>query len=84
MKPGMINSNSARGNAGLSELQKVLVGVFEEEQDAELGMSIVDVCYRVCNEGVTERSVREAIADMTANGLLYATIDEDHYRYVSA
>lgn len=87
MKPMVGQTNATMGqagNAGMTELQKVLVGIFEEEQDPEVGMAISDVMYRLCSEGTSENDVRNAIAEMTGNGLLYATIDEEHFRYVNA
>eukprot|EP00475_Leptophrys_vorax_P012109 TRINITY_DN18547_c0_g1_i2.p1 TRINITY_DN18547_c0_g1~~TRINITY_DN18547_c0_g1_i2.p1 ORF type:complete len:307 (-),score=29.79 TRINITY_DN18547_c0_g1_i2:142-1062(-) len=80
--PGPAAAAAAGGGGGsrINEIRLMVQRFFEEPQNISVqrGIHYMTVTERL--QGVSERDVREAIEFLVNEGLLYSTIDDDHFR----
>lgn len=68
------------GGETTNTVQEVISQCFLAAGDAEIGLSITDVIRMAGEKGVKENEVRKMVSFMAAEGHLYSTCDEDHYK----
>jgi len=70
-------------DSGLSEIQKVVMGIIERYGEGEMGCEFGKVQTEVgAKYSVAE--MRDAIEFLSSEGHLYSTIDEDHFKATSS
>ena len=69
------------GLDGLTAAQQQVATVIRSV-DSDQGVSVQEICQQL--RGLPERAVREAIDFLSAEGHIYSTIDDDHYRSTDA
>lgn len=82
MMPGMaapIGRSLLNDTAGESTQQKILE-VFKSKGQGPSGLSINDAMRYLEQDGISFDTVRQALEFFTNEGVLYTTIDEDHYK----
>ncbi|KAH9523368.1 DNA-directed RNA polymerase I subunit rpa2 [Bulinus truncatus] len=67
--------------AGLSPLQSQIQMIVRGNQ-SERGCSIDEICQQL--KSVAPKAIREAIEFLSGEGLIYSTIDEEHYQATDA
>lgn len=73
-------SNTVADGGSMNECQKRVHAVFEEPANLkiEAGLHVDEVARRVV--GFSKKQVRDAIEFLVNEGLIYSTIDDDHYK----
>lgn len=73
-------SNIAAVNGSMDECQKRVHAIFEEPSSlaAEAGLHVDEVARRM--SGFSKKQVKDAIEFLVNEGLIYSTIDDDHYK----
>lgn len=80
---GKSSNNQKIPGTAQYKVSSLVKNILQAEQDEEFGMSISDICYRVCTEDntITEHLVKNAIFDLCNQGLCYTTTDDDHIKF---
>ncbi|KAH7293791.1 hypothetical protein KP509_28G042500 [Ceratopteris richardii] len=75
-----VTPNMTGVGGSMDECQKRVHSVFEEPSSlsSEVGLHIDDVARRI--PGFTKKQVKDAIEFLVNEGLIYSTIDDDHYK----
>lgn len=73
-------SNIAAVGGSMDECQKRVHAIFEEPSslNAEAGLHVDEVARRM--SGFNKKQVKDAIEFLVNEGLIYSTIDDDHYK----
>lgn len=73
-------SNTSTVGGSMDECQKRVHAIFEEPQSmaAEVGLHVDDVARRMT--GFSKVQVKDAVEFLVNEGLIYSTIDDDHYK----
>jgi replication factor A2 len=78
-RPQGYGQSASRTRSQFTPLQKAIMDVISSSGKPKTGCSVGEICAALKNFG-TENDVREAIEFLNAEGHLYSTIDEEHYR----
>jgi replication factor A2 len=75
----MMQTNMGGGGAGDSLKDQVLDFIKREGEAADMGANVLDCIQQ--NPNQPESAIRKIIEDLGAEGHIYSTIDEDHYKF---
>jgi hypothetical protein len=77
MTPGQSLQSSMGGGDSDTFFQKVL-DVIRKYGESHIGLSIVDTHARLGQGSL--QSVRDAVLHLAGEGVIYSTLDEEHYK----
>uniref|UniRef100_A0A2C9LQQ6 Replication protein A C-terminal domain-containing protein n=1 Tax=Biomphalaria glabrata TaxID=6526 RepID=A0A2C9LQQ6_BIOGL len=75
------NSSGMNQIAGLTPLQSQIQNIVRSNQ-SERGCSIDEICQQL--KSVAPKAIRDTIDFLSSEGLIYSTIDEEHYQATDA
>jgi|TARA_B110000208_G_C11661100_1_gene391669 replication factor A2 len=65
---------------GMSKAQSAVLAFFKSYAEVESGGSVTDCIKMLAGQGIAEAKVRETVENLTEEGHLYSTVDENHYQ----
>eukprot|EP00808_Paulinella_micropora_P011110 g24462.t1 len=78
----VISMGSGLENSNIDSVQQAVLKVFSDNASDDQGQSFTFVCSKLTN--ISQQKIREAVEFLCNEGLLYSTIDEEHFRCTAA
>ncbi|GMH67529.1 hypothetical protein TrLO_g1655 [Triparma laevis f. longispina] len=66
---------------GGSEQKSVQDYIQQFSEETEQGVALADILTTLGQKGVSEQAIRTAITNLSSDGMIYSTIDEETFKY---